>query len=157
MQFDNEYFEKWLDDQAAKAMDKITRGEQYQQIDVMLLVLKAQTNHIAHLEQERHGEMRALRGDMDKRFDKVDEHLKKIDEHLEQVDKHLDKLDKQIERMDMRIEQVDKKIEQMDKRIDAFEQRAEAADKRFYNFMIWSFSSTLLVGGLVIAAIEMLK
>ena len=164
MQFDNEYFEKWLDDQAAKAMDKITNGEQYQQIDVMLLVLKAQTNHIAHLEQERHGEMRALHGNMDKRFskvderfDKVDEHLKKIDEHLERVDKHLDKLDKQIERMDMRIEQVDKKIEQMDKRMDAFEQRAEAADKRFYNFMIWSFSSTLLVGGLVIAAIEMLK
>ena len=171
MQFDNEYFEKWLNDQAGKAMEKITNGEKFEQIDVMLLVLKAQTNHIAHLEEERHGEMLALRGDMDKRFDKVDERLDKVDKHLEKVDRHLDKLDKQIERMDMRIKQVDMRIEQMDKRIeqmdmrieqmekrlDSFEQRAEAADKRFYNFMIWSFSSTLMVGGLVIAAIEILN
>ena len=56
MQFDNEYFDKWLNDRAAKAMEKITNGEQYEQIDVMLLVLKAQTNHIAHMEQDLHGE-----------------------------------------------------------------------------------------------------
>ena len=126
MQFDNEYFDKCLDGHAAKAMDKITNGEKYEQIDVMLLVLKSQTNHIAHMEQERHGEMRALRDDMDERFDKVDERLDKIDEHLERVDKHLDKLDMQIKRMDLRM--------------DSFEPRAQAADKRFYNFMIWFFS-----------------
>ena len=115
MQFDNEYFDKWLNDRATKAMEKITNGEKYEQIDVMLLVLKAQTNHIAHMEQDLHGEMRALRVDMDKRF-----------------------------------EQADKRIEQVDRRLDSL-------DKRMDSFMKWSFSCTLIVGGLVVAAIEMLK
>ena len=115
MQFDNEYFEKWLDERAAKAMEKITNGETYEQIDVMLLVLKAQTNHMTHMEKDLHGEMRAMRGDIDKRFEQVDN----------------------------RFEQVDRRLNSLDQRMDSF--------------MKWSLSCTLIVGGLVVSAIEMLK
>lgn len=80
----------------------------------MILMLKAQTNHFAHLDVDLRNEMKALREDMDKRF--------------EQVDK--------------RFEQVDKRFEQLTLRID--------------HFMVWSFATTLTVGGIVIAAIKLL-
>ncbi len=66
----------------------------------MILMLKAQTNHFAHLDVDLRSEMRALREDMDKRFDQI------------------------TSRMD--------------------------------HFMIWSFATTLTVGGIVIAAIKFL-
>ena len=74
---------------------------------MMILMLKAQTNHFAHLDIDLRSEMKALREDMDKRF-----------------------------------EQVDKRFDQLTSRMD--------------HFMIWSFATTLTVGGIVIAAIKFL-
>ena len=37
----------------------------------MILMLKEQTNHFAHLDVDLSCEMRALREDMDKRFDQI--------------------------------------------------------------------------------------
>jgi hypothetical protein len=76
--FDNDFFEKWLDAEASKAMTKITNGESVNQQEMMVLVLKAQTNHILHLEQDLRGEMVALRRDMDKRFEQVDKRFDAI-------------------------------------------------------------------------------
>ena len=137
MQFDNEYFEKWLDERAAKAMEKITNGETYEQIDVMLLVLKAQTNHMAHMEKDLHGEMRAMRGDIDKRFEHVDKSIEQVEFRFQGEIRALR------DDMDKRFEQVDRRLNSLDQRMDSF--------------MKWSLSCTLIVGGLVVAAIEMLK
>ena len=137
MQFDNEYFEKWLDERAAKAMEKITNGETYEQIDVMLLVLKAQTNHMAHMEKDLHGEMRAMRGDIDKRFERVDKSIEQVEFRFQGEMRALR------DDMDKRFEQVDRRLNSLDQRMDSF--------------MKWSLSCTLIVGGLVVAAIEMLK
>ncbi len=71
---------------------------------MMILMLKAQTNHFAHLDIDLRSEMKALRDDMDKRF-----------------------------------EQVNKRFDQLTSRMD--------------HFMVWSFATTLTVGGIVIAAI----
>ena len=137
MQFDNEYFEKWLDERAAKAMEKITNGETYEQIDVMLLVLKAQTNHMAHMEKDLHGEMRAMRGDIDKRFERVD---------------------KSIEQVEFRFQgEIRALRDDMDKRFELVDRRLNSLDQRMDSFMKLSLSCTLIVGGLVVAAIEMLK
>ena len=137
MQFDNEYFEKWLDERAAKAMEKITNGETYEQIDVMLLVLKAQTNHMAHMEKDLHGEMRAMRGDIDKRFERVD---------------------KSIEQVEFRFQgEIRALRDDMDKRFELVDRRLNSLDQRMDSFMKWSLSCTLIVGGLVVSAIEMLK
>ena len=144
MQFDNEYFEKWLDERAAKAMEKITNGETYEQIDVMLLVLKAQTNHMAHMERDLHGEMRAMRGDIDKRF--------------EHVDKRFEHVDKSIEQVEFRFQgEIRALRDDMDKRFELVDRRLNSLDQRMDSFMKWSLSCTLIVGGLVVAAIEMLK
>lgn len=105
--FDNKLFEDWLDGEATKAMEKITQGNTTTPNEMMILVLKAQTNHIAHMETDLRGEMIALREDMDKRF-----------------------------------EQIDKRFDNVISRIDSF--------------MKWSFSTTLIVGGLVVATIRYL-
>jgi hypothetical protein len=47
-------------------------------------------------------------------------------------------------------------IEQMDKRFDQVDKRFEELNRRMDRFMIWSFSTTLTVGGLVIAALKLL-
>ncbi|MGH8549390.1 MAG: hypothetical protein ACRERU_12490 [Methylococcales bacterium] len=51
--------------------------------------------------------------------------------------------------MDSRFEQVDKRFEQVDKR---FEQLTSRID----HFMIWSFATTVSVGGMIVAAIKFL-
>jgi len=52
-------------------------------------------------------------------------------------------------RMDQRFEQIEKRFEQVDKRF-------ESLTRRIDRFMIWSFATTLTVGGLVVAAIRFL-
>ena len=39
---------------------------------MIVLVLKAQANHFMHLDSDLRGEMKALRKDMDRRFEAVD-------------------------------------------------------------------------------------
>lgn len=46
--FDNQLFEQWLNDQVGQAMKKITQGEVVSPNEIIVLVLKAQTNHITH-------------------------------------------------------------------------------------------------------------
>ena len=123
--FDAKFFDDWLDTQAQKVMEQVASGQSISSDQMMILMLKAQTNHFAHLDVDLRSEMRALREDMDKRF--------------EQVDKRFEQM--QVEAV-KRFEQVDKRFDQLTSRMD--------------HFMIWSFATTLTVGGIVIAAIKFL-
>jgi predicted nuclease with TOPRIM domain len=143
--FDDALFEDWLDKKTTAIFSKL--GEEALSSDEMiLLVLKAQTNHFEHLDKDLRTEMAALnkelreemillRKDMDKRFEQVEGRIERVDKRIEQVDK--------------RFEQVDKRFEQVDKRFEVLTSRID-------HFMIWSFATTLTVGGLVIAAIKFL-
>jgi uncharacterized protein YhaN len=119
--FDDKFFDDWLDSQAQLVMNKVANGEGIAPEQMMILMLKAQTNHFAHLDVELRNEMITLREDMDKRFEQVD---------------------KRFEQVDKRFEQVDKRFEQLTSRID--------------HFMIWSFATTVSVGGMIVAAIKFL-
>ena len=110
--FDDKFFDDWLDSQAQKVMEKVASGEGIAPEQMMIVMLKSQTNHFAHLDVDLRNERILIREDMDKRF--------------EQVDK--------------RFEQVDKRFEQLTSRID--------------HFMIWSFATTVSVGGIVVAVIK---
>ena len=112
MMFDDKFFDEWLDAQAQQVMEQVAGGQSISSDQMMILMLKAQTNHFAHLDVDLRSEMRALREDMDKRF-----------------------------------EQVERRFEQFDKRFDQLTSRMD-------HFMIWSFATTLTVGGIVIAAIK---
>lgn len=63
-------------------------------------------------------------------------------------------------RVDKRFEQVDKRFEQimleMNTRFAQVDKRFEALTSRIDRFMIWSFATTLTVGGLIVAAIKFL-
>jgi predicted nuclease with TOPRIM domain len=76
---------------------------------------------------------------MDKRFEQVDKRFEQVDKRFEQM-----QLD-----MNKRFEQVDKRFEQVDKRFDQLTSRMD-------HFMVWSFATTLTVGGIVIASIKFL-
>ena len=126
--FDDKFFDEWLDNQAQKVMDQVADGQSISSDQMMILMLKAQTNHFAHLDINLRSEMKALRDDMDKRFEQVDKRFMQVDKRFEDVNK--------------RFEQVDKRFDQLTSRMD--------------HFMVWSFATTLTVGGIVIAAIKFL-
>ncbi len=134
--FDDKFFDDWLDSQAQKVMEQVASGQGISSDQMMILMLKAQTNHFAHLDIDLRSEMRALREDMDKRF--------------EQVDKRFEQM--QVEAV-KRFEQVDKRFEQMQVETT---KRFDQLTSRMDHFMIWSFATTLTVGGIVIAAIKFL-
>jgi hypothetical protein len=130
--FDDKFFDDWLDTQAQKVMSLVAEGESISPDQMMILMLKAQTNHFAHLDVDLRNEMKLLREDMDKRFEQVDKRFEQVDKRFEQM---------QIETA-KRFEQVDKRFEQLTSRID--------------HFMVWSFATTLTMGGIVITVIKFL-
>ena len=123
--FDDKFFDDWLDSQAQKVMEQVASGQGISSDQMMILMLKAQTNHFAHLDIDLRSEMKALREDMDKRFEQVERRFEQVDKRFEQ----------------MQVETA-KRFDQLTSRMD--------------HFMIWSFATTLTVGGIVIAAIKFL-
>ena len=134
--FDDKFYDDWLDTQAQKVMEQVASGQSISSDQMMILMLKAQTNHFAHLDIDLRSEMRALREDMDKRFEQMQIETAK---RFEQVDKRFEQVDKRFEQMQI---ETAKRFDQLTARMD--------------HFMIWSFATTLTVGGIVIAAIKFL-
>jgi hypothetical protein len=130
--FDNQVFDDWLDAQALKAMNQIGNSEAISPEQMTILVLKGQTNHFHHLDIE-------LREDMKSMNERLSGEMRAL---REDMDKRFEQVDKRFEQVDKRFEQVDKRFEQLTARID--------------HFMIWSFATTISVGGMVVAAIKFL-
>lgn len=84
------------------------------------------------------------------RIVRVEEELKHqrelMIEGFSRVDKRFEQM---MTEMDARFTQADKRFEQVDKRFEALTSRID-------RFMIWSFATTLTVGGLIVAAIKFL-
>ena len=139
--FDDKFFDDWLDSQAQKVMEKVASGEGIAPEQMMILMLKAQTNHFAHLDVDLRNEMILLREDMDKRFEKVDKRFEQVDKRFEQAQVETAK----------RFEQVDKRFEQA--QVETAK-RFEQLTSRIDHFMIWSFATTVSVGGIVVAVIK---
>jgi len=134
--FDDKFFDEWLDGQAQKVMEKVANGEGIAPEQMMILMLKAQTNHFAHLDVD-------LRSDMQNLDSRLSSEMQKMNERLSGEMRELrEDMDKRFEQVDKRFEQVDKRFEQLTSRID--------------HFMVWSFATTISVGGIIIAAIKFL-
>jgi predicted nucleic acid-binding Zn-ribbon protein len=86
------------------------------------------------------------------RMIRVEEELKHQRELIKSI---LEQMDKRFAQVDQRFEQIDKRFEQVDKRFEQVDKRFEALTKRIDRFMIWSFATTVSVGGLVIAAVKL--
>ena len=127
--FDDKFFDDWLENQAQKVMEKVASGEGIAPEQMMILMLKAQTNHFAHLDVELREDVKNLDIRLSSQMEKMNERLSGEMRELRQD-------------MDKRFEQVDKRFEQLTSRID--------------HFMIWSFATTLSVGGMIVAVIKFL-
>ncbi len=97
---------------------------------------------------------------MDERFEQVEKRFQQIEKRFEQVERRFEEIDKRFElmqqEMNRRFEQIDKRFEQVDKRFEQVDKRFEQLTTRIDRFMIWSFATTVSVGGIVIAAIKFL-
>ncbi|MDZ7751720.1 MAG: hypothetical protein U5S82_08670 [Gammaproteobacteria bacterium] len=77
---------------------------------------------------------------MEKRFEQVDKRFEQVDKRFEQVEKRFEQVDKRFEEMIGRFQQVDTRFDQLTRRMD--------------RFMVWSFATTLAVGGLVVGILK---
>jgi len=96
-------FDRWLDSEANKALEKFKNNENLSIEDKMILTLKAQTNHFTHLDQDikdrvinletdMNQRFERLETDMNQRFEKVDERFEKVDNELKEIRKELSKI-----------------------------------------------------------------
>ncbi|MBF0238370.1 MAG: hypothetical protein HQM12_11740 [SAR324 cluster bacterium] len=136
--FNDDIFERWLDDQAHATIQKAGNGIALSSEDMMILVLKAQSNHFHHLGQELREEIKLVR-------EEIHEESKRGREDFREEIKLVR------EEMNHRFEQVDKRFEQVDKRFDALIARMD-------RFMIWSLgltvSSTFMILGFMFAWVK---
>ncbi len=84
------------------------------------------------------------------------EGFKQMEKRFEQVEKRFEQVEKRFEQVEKRFEQVEKRFEQVDKRFEQMDKRFEQLTSRIDHFMVWSFATTLTVGGIVIATIKFL-
>nr|VFK30598.1 MAG: hypothetical protein BECKMB1821G_GA0114241_106714 [Candidatus Kentron sp. MB]VFK77664.1 MAG: hypothetical protein BECKMB1821H_GA0114242_12053 [Candidatus Kentron sp. MB] len=93
--FDNDIFEKWLDMKSQEIVEKMGQGEQLRTEEMMVLVLKAQSNHFHHLDSDLRNEMTALRGDFQDEMKTLREDMNKrfesVDKRFEQVIRRIDR------------------------------------------------------------------
>jgi hypothetical protein len=136
--FKDDIFDDWLDSKAKEIIKLMGEGKALSSEEMMVLVLKAQTNHFNHLDIELREDMKVLREDLTK-------DMKELREDLTRDMKNLR------EDMDKRFEQVDKRFEQVDKRFEQVDKRFEIVIARMDRFMIWSlgltFASTIFILG----------
>ena len=125
--FNNDMFEEWLDKKAKEIILEMGEGKALSSEDMMILVLKAQSNHFEHLDIELREDMKTLREDLTKDMMDLRKELTNDMKTLrEDLTKELIAVRKD---MDKRFEQVDKRFDQIVMRMD--------------RFMIWSLGLTL--------------
>ena len=78
--FGNELFDHWLNQKSLDILSKVEK-EKISTEDMLILSLKAQTNHFHHMDEEFRGE-----------FKKIDQRFEQVEKRFEQVDKKFDRL-----------------------------------------------------------------
>ena len=82
--FDNQVFDSWLTTKSQEILSKVDR-EKITTEEMLILILKAQTNHFYHMDQEFREEFKNI----DQRFKSSDENT---DRRFRSIDNHFDRL-----------------------------------------------------------------
>jgi tetrahydromethanopterin S-methyltransferase subunit G len=85
--FGNELFDHWLNQKSLDILGKVEK-EKISTEDMLILSLKAQTNHFHHMDQEFRGEFKKIENS----FDQVNKRFEQIDQRFELVDKKFDRI-----------------------------------------------------------------
>ncbi len=73
--FNNQIFESWLDKKSDEILSKVDR-EKISTEEMIILILKAQTNHFFHMDQEMKGEIQSVRTELKNEIQEVRDELK---------------------------------------------------------------------------------
>ncbi len=119
--FDNEIFDSWLTKKSDEILSKVDR-EAILTEEMLILILKAQTNHFHHIDIEFRNEFRKIDDRFDKMNSNMDTRFEKVytDFQLEfkKVDERLDKMNSKI---DDRFEKVNLKIDDRFEKVWSFQ------------------------------------
>ena len=83
--FDNIVFDAWLNNKSQEILSKVDR-ERITTEEMLILILKAQTNHFHHMDLEFRGEFKTIYQnfrDIDQRFEKIDQRFEHFDKKME--------------------------------------------------------------------------
>jgi len=100
--FNDDLFDDWLGKKSKEIILKLGDSKPLTSDEMIILVLKAQTNHFSHLDhdlreemgqinKELREEMIALRKDMDMRFEQVDKRFEQVDKRFESLALRMDR------------------------------------------------------------------
>jgi hypothetical protein len=130
--FDNEYFEKWLDEKCAEILQRI-QSEKLSTEDMVLLCLKAQTNHFHHMDGEFRDEFKSIKSD----FQAFKLGMKKS---FEEIDKRFEEIDKRFEKIEQRLDRLEHRLDKLEQRFDEFQKRVDKRFDRQNYVMMWGFA-----------------
>lgn len=98
---DERFVDEWLDRQAQRLLEQAASGEGINPEGILLLMLKAQSQHRARQDQETRAAMQAL----DQRLTAEIQAVRRgLDAHFEQAARHFERLDKRCDRIASRID-----------------------------------------------------
>lgn len=124
--FNNQIFDSWLNKKSDEILSKVDR-EAITTEEMIILVLKAQTNHFHHTDI-----------DMKRGLSSLDH---KIEKGLADLDHKIEKIDQKFEK---RFVDFDQKIEKIDQK---FEKRFGDLDHKIDNRFMWMIGITIAMSG----------
>ncbi len=113
--FDNKIFDEWLNTKSQEILSKVGR-ETITNEEMIVLVLKAQTNHFNHMDEEFRCEFRKLNEialDNSRQFTLIDGRFEEIDRRFEEIDRRFEEINRRFELIDKRFEKIDQRFDRM--------------------------------------------
>lgn len=136
--FDNKIFDEWLDKKAQDILSKVDR-ERITTQEMIILVLKAQTNHFHHMDLENRDEFRGI----NRQFTEIKQQFKEVDQRFKEVDRRFNEVDQRFNEVDQRFNEVDQKFKEVDRRFDRLEDKFDKRFDKLYQFLMWQGGALL--------------
>jgi chaperonin cofactor prefoldin len=137
--FGDEMFDHWLNQKSFEILGKVEK-EKISTEDMLILSLKAQTNHFHHMDQEFRAEFKKI----DNNFALVANRFEVLETKLEGIVFVQGKFEDQFKQVEKRFEQVERRFEQVVKRFEQVDKRFD----RLTTILMWQggILTTLITG-----------
>lgn len=163
--FNNQPFDTWLNKKSEEILSKVDR-ERITTEEMIILVLKAQTNHFYHADID----LKKGLGEVDRKIESTSSHLNekiksidhkietttsnledkidRISSHLEEKIKNLDhKIDTSTKHLDEKFNFLDNKIDVTNTRLSSLERRFDLLDQKIDSRFMWMIGITIAMSG----------
>jgi len=97
--FNNEIFDKWLDKETDKVIEKLADNGKLESEDKLILMLKAQTNHFYHLDKEIRGEIELFKKESKRYWEENEKRWEENGKRWEQNEKRWEENQKEFKRI----------------------------------------------------------